>query len=53
LSPSGAFPPDEGQWLRLRLLEGFPITVAGPCRSLTGFPILPDKSEHRTLFCFR
>ena len=43
--PSGAFPSftleGEAQWLHLSMPEDSPITVAGPCRTHTGFPILP------------
>ena len=31
------------------LPEGYPITVAGPCRSFTGFPILPQMGAPRAI----
>jgi hypothetical protein len=33
--------PFKGWSLADAVLQGSPITVAGPCRSLTDFPILP------------
>ena len=56
-SPS-AFPPADRQWPETPCREDSPITVAGPCRNYTGFPILPaaemlKAAGHRALFCFR
>ena len=54
---TGAFPLFDEQWLVWTWPEDSPITVAGPCRNFTGFPILlyarNNRTErHRTLFCF-
>ena len=42
--PAPSHPGGPKQWLRWRMPESYPHTVAGPCRNFTGFPILPEVS---------